>query len=129
MSTVQSHTASPPTTFVQYGGVTALAECEAAVQEMVSAFAARRERMDGLMSDIPGLRCVKPQGAFYMFPNVRAFGVDSKTFCERLIEEQQVAAVPGVSFGADDHIRLSYACGMDEIEEGMRRLRAFTASL
>jgi aspartate/methionine/tyrosine aminotransferase len=64
-----------------------------------------------------------------MFPNVSSFGIDSKTFCERLINEQHVATVPGVSFGADAHIRLSYACGMAEIEEGVGRLAKFIATL
>lgn len=129
MCTVQSHTASPPTTFVQHGGVTALTACEADVVQMVEAFARRRHRMYELLTSIKGLTCVKPMGAFYMFPNISAFGLDSKTFCERLIDSRHVATVPGVSFGADANIRLSYACGMDEIEEGVGRLKAFVEAL
>jgi len=129
MCTVQSHTASPSTTFVQHGAVTALKTCESAVVEMVEAFARRRERMFEMLTAIKGVTCIKPMGAFYMFPNISAFGLDSKTFCERLIDSQHVAAVPGVSFGADANIRMSYACSMKEIEEGVTRLKAFTESL
>jgi len=129
MSTFQSHTASPPTTFVQHGCIAALEACDASIVEMVAAFAARRERMFALLSAIPGLSCVKPMGAFYMFPNISATGLDSRSFCERLIDRQHVAAVPGVAFGSDSHIRLSYACGLAEVEEGVGRLAAFVSTL
>ncbi len=129
MCTVQSHTASPPTTFVQHGCITALEECGDNITEMVAAFAVRRERMYQMLLEIPGLTCIKPMGAFYMFPNISAFGLDSLTFCERLIDQQYVAAVPGISFGSDAHIRLSYACGLPEIEEGLTRMKKFVETL
>ena len=77
------------------------------------------------MAQIKGVVCRRPMGAFYIFPNIGAFGLDSREFAQRLIEEQHVAAVPGLSFGAPDNLRFSYACGMEEIEEGMRRFKAF----
>ncbi len=129
MCTVQSHTASAPTTFAQFGGLEALSACDADVDAMVRAFAQRRERMYELLQGIRGLSCVKPMGAFYMFPNIGAFGLDSKTFAERLIDEQHVATVPGVSFGADDHIRLSYACSLEEVVEGVARIKRFIEGL
>lgn len=129
MAKVQSHTAGPPATFAQFGGIAALHDCEKEAARMVSAFASRRQRIVDLLLDIPGIRCVKPQGAFYVFPDISSFGLDSKTFAERLIDEKHVALVPGAAFGSDTNVRLSYACGMDEIEEGLARIRDFCASL
>ncbi|MGN1360618.1 MAG: pyridoxal phosphate-dependent aminotransferase [Kiritimatiellia bacterium] len=129
MTALQSHTASAPTTFSQWGGVAALQEAEPDVQKMVSAFAARRERIVELMQAIPGVHCPKPEGAFYIFANVAEFGLDSVSFCSKLLVEQQVAAVPGLAFGNDNCIRLSYACSMENIEAGLARIAEFCASL
>lgn len=129
MTTVQSHTAGPPATFAQEGGLEALTGCEEAVQTMVEAFSARRKRMVELLQAIPGMECVVPQGAFYVFPKISSFGLDSKTFATRLINEKHVALVPGAAFGEDSCVRLSYACGMEEIEEGLLRIRDFCAGL
>jgi len=129
LDALQSHCASAPTTFSQYGGVAALEHGEAAIAEMVKAFDARRRRIYELMCAIPGIHCPKPTGAFYVFPNIESFGLDSLTFAKRLLEEHQVAVIPGVAFGNDRCIRLSYACSMANIEEGLKRLAAFCASL
>ena len=129
MATVQSHTAGPPATFAQCGGVYSLGHCEEEVRGMVAAFAARRDRIVGLLRDIPGVRCVEPRGAFYVFPDISSFGLDSQTFARRLLDERHVALVPGAAFGSDANVRLSYACGVDEIEEGLRRIREFCAAL
>lgn len=129
MTTVQSHTAGPPATFAQFGGLSALLDCQEETRAMVDAFAARRKRILELLRAIPGIRCVEPEGAFYVFPNISNFGLDSRTFAERLIDEKHVALVPGAAFGADECVRLSYACGMDEIEEGLARFRDFCAGL
>jgi aspartate aminotransferase len=96
---------------------------------MVKVFAERRLRIVDLLRQIKGVTCVTPKGAFYVFPNISHFGLDSKTFAERLIDTQAVATVPGISFGADANIRLSYACSMEEIEEGISRIATFCASL
>jgi aspartate aminotransferase len=77
---------------------------------------------------IPGLSCVKPDGAFYVFINISKLGMTSLDFCDRLLTEHQVAAVPGIAFGADDHIRLSYATDMTTIERGVDRLATFVKS-
>jgi len=129
MTALQSHCASAPNTFAQFGGVEALDRGEDAVREMCAAFEARCDRIHALVSAIPGVNCPKPQGAFYVFPNIASFGMDSLTFSKRLLEERQVAVVPGSAFGDDRCVRLSYACGMAEIEEGCERLRAFCESL
>jgi aspartate aminotransferase len=81
------------------------------------------------VSAIPGVECRKPEGAFYAFPDIASTGLDSLTFCERLLDEQYVAAVPGGAFGADGHIRLSYATDMETIKRGIARLRAFVTGL
>ena len=129
VATVQSHTAGPPATFAQYGGVAALHGCEADVARMVEAFARRRQRIVELLLAIPRMRCVRPCGAFYVFPNIAGFGLDSRTFARRLLEEKHVAVVPGMAFGSDANVRLSYACGVEEIEEGLARIRDFCETL
>lgn len=129
LASLQSHMASAPNTFAQWGAVAALKEAAPDVTKMVAAFAARRDRIYELVSAIPGVRCAKPQGAFYVFPNIMSFGLGSLEFASRLLEEQHVAVVPGVAFGNDRCIRLSYACSMENIEEGLARMAAFCAGL
>lgn len=129
ISAFQSHTASAPNTFAQYGAVVALREAEEDVAVMVEAFGERRNLLYECLSGIEGMHCVKPEGAFYMLPHIGSFGLDSVTFAERLLETEQVAVVPGVSFGADENIRLSYACSTETIREGAERLARFCASL
>ena len=126
---LQSHLASAPNTFAQWGAIAALKEAGPDVATMVKAFAERRERIYALMSAIPGVKCPKPEGAFYVFPDISSFGMTSLEFAQRLLEEHHVAVVPGVAFGDDTCVRLSYARSMDNIEEGMRRFTAFCASL
>jgi len=75
------------------------------------------------------MTCVNAKGAFYLFPNIAKFGLDSRTFCARLLEEELVAAVPGIAFGADDYIRISYATSLANIEEGLRRIEKFARRL
>lgn len=129
MTTVQSHISSAPVTFAQIGALHALMEAEADVVSMMKAFEARNRLMYDLMSDIKGIVCTQPMGAFYIFPNISAFGMKSKAFADRLIREKHVAAVPGVAFGAEGNLRFSYACSQGEIREGMKRLKEFCESL
>lgn len=125
----QSHSTSAPNTFAQYAAVEALRGSQECVAEMVQAFAERRACLYERLVSIEGITCVKPMGAFYMLPNISVFGIDSVTFAERLLEREGVAVVPGVAFGADNNIRISYACSMDVITEGMDRIEKFIASL
>lgn len=129
IASLQSHMASAPNTFAQWGALAALERGAPAVAEMVAAFAKRRDRIYELISAIPGVRCPKPQGAFYVFPNVASFGLGSLEFAQRLLEERHVAVVPGIAFGNDRCVRLSYACAMENIEEGVRRMAEFCAGL
>jgi len=129
MNALQSHCASAPNTFAQWGAIAALEKGEASVTEMIKAFDERRRRIYALMSAIPGVKCVRPDGAFYVFPDISSFGLDSVAFSKRLLEEEKVAVVPGVAFGADACVRLSYACSMAEIEDGLARFARFCSKL
>jgi len=126
---LQSHSTSGPNTFAQYGALEALKEPSTFVNDMVRAFAERRDYLYRRLTSIEGITCVKPMGAFYMLPNISEFGLDSVTFSERLLEEAGVAVAPGVAFGADSNIRFSYACSLDDIREGMDRLEQFVDAL
>ena len=129
MAALQSHCASAPTTFVQWGALAALERGAESTASMIRAFDERRRRIYALLAAIPGVKCPKPTGAFYVFPDISGFGLGSLEFARRLLEQQHVAVVPGVAFGADACVRLSYACGLPEIETGMARLAAFCDSL
>ncbi len=127
---LQSHTTSNPTTFAQYGAMAALnGEAEEDVKKMRDAFAARRDLIYRLASEIPGISCVRPQGAFYLLCNISSFGIGSGEFCRRLLEEKGLAAIPCEAFGADDCIRLSYACSEENIRKSLQRLADFCKSL
>lgn len=125
---VQSHSTSNICTFAQYGAIAALSESQDCVEEMRLNFAKRREVMYELLYQIPRLHCLKPNGAFYMFIDISKLGVNSLEFCNLLLEEKQMAAVPGIAFGMDDHIRLSYATDLDSIHKGIERLHQFVQS-
>ncbi len=129
VSTIQGHSTSNVCTFAQYGAIAALESSQDCVEQMRQAFIERRKVMLNRLSDIPELTCAKPDGAFYMFVNISKTGLTSLEFCKQLLETQQVAAIPGVAFGADDHIRLSYATDMTSIEKGMDRLDKFVNNL
>lgn len=129
IDSIQSHSTSNPTSFAQKGALAGLKGDQSFITAMVTAFAERRTYMHQRLTSIPGVTCVKPQGAFYMLPNISSFGVDSAQFCSLLLEKQQVACVPGIAFGSDAHIRLSYACSLENITKGLDRLAAFCASL
>ncbi|OKH32860.1 aspartate aminotransferase [[Phormidium ambiguum] IAM M-71] len=128
-STVQGHSTSNVCTFAQYGAIAALTSPQDCVEEMRQAFAKRRQVMLERVSAIPGLSCPKPDGAFYLFIDVSKTGLASLEFCDKFLESYQVAAIPGVAFGADDCIRLSYATDLDTINKGMDRLDQFVRSL
>jgi len=129
IDSIQSHSTSNPTSFAQKGALAGLKGEQSFIAEMVKAFAQRREYMYDRLTKIPGMSCVKPMGAFYMLPNIASFGLNSSGFCAKLLDEQKVAAVPGIAFGSDAHIRLSYACSMDNITKGLDRIEAFCKSL
>jgi len=126
---IQGHSTSHVCTFAQYGAIAALEGSQDCVEQMRQAFAERRQVMLDHLEAIPGLTCTKPDGAFYLFVNIGKTGLTSLDFCNALLEFQQVATVPGIAFGVDDHIRLSYATDTVTIEAGMERLATFTSNL
>lgn len=124
-STIQGHSTSNVCTFAQYGAIAALESSQESVEKMRLAFADRREVIFELLDAIPGISCIKPDGAFYMFVNISKTGMTSLQFCDAFLEQQQVAVIPGIAFGADDHIRLSYATDLGTIKKAVERLDKF----
>jgi aspartate aminotransferase len=129
IDSIQSHSTSNPTSFAQKGALAALKGDQGFIAEWLQAFNERRAFMHDRLSQIDGITCVKPMGAFYMLPNISRFGLGSAEFCERLLDQQQVACVPGIAFGSDAHMRLSYACSLENIQKGLDRIAAFCAGL
>jgi aspartate aminotransferase len=129
IDSIQSHSTSNPTSFAQKGALAGLKGDQSFIGEMVKAFAERRAYMYDRLTKIPSVTCVKPMGAFYMLPNISSYGLGSTAFSTKLLDEQKVAVVPGVAFGSDAHVRLSYACSMENIQKGLDRIEAFCASL
>ncbi|NEP46395.1 MAG: pyridoxal phosphate-dependent aminotransferase, partial [Okeania sp. SIO2H7] len=125
---IQSHSTSNVCTFAQYGAIAALESSQDCVEKMRQAFAKRRQVIYDLLNAIPGITCSKPEGAFYMFVNISKISSSSLEFCNALLAEQNVAVIPGIAFGADDHIRISYATDLATIEKGIARLEKFVQS-
>ncbi|MER3434545.1 MAG: aspartate aminotransferase [Leptolyngbya sp. ERB_1_1] len=127
---IQGHSTSNVCTFAQYGAIAAYEDPRSneSVEIMRQAFAERRTAIVNLVRAIPGLSCIKPDGAFYLMIDISKLGMTSLEFCDGLLTEQKVAAIPGIAFDADDHIRLSYATDMTTIEKGIDRLATFVKS-
>ncbi len=126
---VQSHSTSNPCSFAQKGGVAALTGSQEHLPKWLAEYAKRRTRAWEMLNAMPGITCVNSKGAFYLFPNISATGLKSADFCARLLEQEKVAAVPGVAFGADDYIRISYATSLANIEKGLGRMDSFVRGL
>lgn len=126
---IQDHATSNVCTFAQYGAIAALNGDQTCVEMMRQSFAQRRQIIYNLINAIPGISCCQPQGAFYMFVNISQTGLKSLDFCNGLLQKQQVAVIPGIAFGDDHHIRISYATDLPTIEKGMARLASFVGSL
>ncbi len=138
MTALQGHSTSNPTSIAQAAAVAALNGSQEPTRRMVAEFAVRRRYMLERLLAIPGVTCPQPGGAFYLFPDMRAFWgrrfhgqvVNNATeLAALLLDEAQVAVVPGIGFGDDNHIRLSYATDLETIRKGMDRLTAFLAAL
>lgn len=128
---LQSHSTSNVCTFAQYGALEALTSplSAAAVEKMRQEFWQRRDLMVQGIRTLPGVTFPEPEGAFYVFVNIGQTGLGSVEFCQRLLKEHHVAAVPGVAFGAESYIRLSYAADRATLEKGLERLHRFLSSL
>ena len=138
MGAYQSHAASNPNSIAQYAGVEALNGTQDTVAMMKAAFDKRRKMLCELINGIDGLSCTIPQGAFYVMMNIsklkgKSFdGIeikDSLEFAEVLLKNTLTAVIPGIAFGADDYVRLSYATSEQNIQKGMQRIKEFTTAL
>ncbi len=121
----QSCIMSAPTTS-QYAAITALHNCDEAIETMRDEYNRRRRYVVKSLNEM-GLACFEPRGAFYVFPGIQASGLSSEEFCERLLREKEVAIVPGDAFGAcgEGYARISYAYSVDHLQTAMGRIRAF----
>lgn len=119
---LQDHSTSNPTSISQKMAVAALGLPKSYRQEVLQKFEKRKDQMVGLLSKARGFEPYPPRGAFYVFCDISKTGFSSETLCERLLQEVNVAAIPGKSFGSDKHVRFSFACSEKDIEEGIGRV-------
>ncbi len=135
---IQAQATTNPAAVSQWAAEAALRGGDGPVDAMREAFEARRDRVLGQLGAIEGIRCPTPEGAFYVFPDVRAFlgrsakgrvVQDDVALCEYLLDEAGCALVPGTAFGAPGHVRLSYATSTEVLDEGLRRMKAALESL
>ncbi|MCK8059213.1 MULTISPECIES: pyridoxal phosphate-dependent aminotransferase [unclassified Fusibacter] len=135
MGSIQGHLVSHPSTISQYAAIGGLTNCDDDIAHMKSVYKQRKDQAIEWIEAIEGLSVVKPDGAFYIFINIGPLRdkIDSKdlslTVCNRLLDEYKVAFVPGVAFGHDDFIRMSYATDLDTIKEGIERLKNLVDTL
>jgi aspartate aminotransferase len=134
MAKLQSQSTSNPTSIAQKAAVAALKGPQQCVDEMRKEYIKLRDHVVKGLRAIPGIRCTLPEGAFYVYPNVSAFFGRGEVrsaadVAGELLREAHVAAVPGEGFGTTDHIRISYATSMGELDRGLERMKAFFAAL
>jgi aspartate aminotransferase len=138
MTNIQSHTTSNPNSIAQYAALAALTIKDSSMDMMVKEFKNRRDYMVDKINSIEDLSCIKPEGAFYVMINISGvFGKrccdteikDSLIFSEKLLEKEKVAVVPGIGFGLDNYVRVSYATSMENIEKGLNRIENFIGQL
>jgi len=131
MSKLQGQSTSNPTSISQWAAIAALTGSHDVIEDRTKEFEQRKNYIVQKLNDIPEISCFNPQGAFYVFPNISGyFGKefngkvikDSLDFTEFILDEAKVAVVPGVAFGSNDHVRISYATSMDDIIKGMERI-------
>ena len=128
-SALQSQSTSNVCSFAQFGALAAINGPRDCVRAMATKFDERRNLLAAGLTGMDGVKLEPPQGAFYAFPDVSAHGLDSMTFCNRLLDEVGLAVVPGVAFGEDRCIRLSCAANPATLADGLERLRRFLAAL
>jgi len=134
LSKLQSQSTSNATSFVQKAAIAALTSSQECVSEFRAEFIELRDYMLARLTEIPGVTCTKPEGAFYVYPNISAYlgkgGIKTATeMATRLLHEAQVVTVPGEAFGTAEHIRISYPVTRQNIDEGTRRIAEFLAKL
>lgn len=129
MCLIQDHQSSNVCSLSQKAAVAALKGTQTPLEEMIAEFSKRRDYMVKRLQNIKGISCQSPMGAFYTFPDISQLYNEkiagSMDFCKNLLEEEKVAIVPGIGFGNDKHIRLTYSAGIEDIKEGLDRLESF----
>ncbi|PAQ12717.1 aspartate aminotransferase [Bacillaceae bacterium SAOS 7] len=130
MTDLASHSTSNPTAPSQYGSIAAYEGTQEPVEVMKEAFEKRLNVIHAKLNEIPGFSCLKPQGAFYLFPNVKEAAkltgfADVDAFVKALLEEAKVAVIPGSGFGSPDNIRLSYATSLEALEAAVERMATY----
>jgi aspartate aminotransferase len=133
MLKVQGHSTSNANSIAQFAALEALTGPQESVGTMLQEYTRRREWFLNALREIPGITCNEPEGAFYAFPSVRAcLGGNVHTsdeFARRLLEEEHTVVTDGAAFGADGYLRISYATSMDQLQEGVARIRRFVEKL
>lgn len=133
LARIQGQTTSGTATFVQAAAITALSGPQDCVQEMLAAYRNRAALMSDGLNRLPGVRCLPPHGAFYCWADISSASqrlgyANADEFATRLLDEAHVAVVSGIAFGADDHVRLSFAASEAQIREGLSRIAAFLSA-
>jgi len=134
LSKLQSQSTSNATSFVQKAAIAALTSSQECVSQFRAEFIDLRDYMLAKLAEIPGITCTKPEGAFYVYPNISAYigkgGIKTATeLATRLLHEAHVVSVPGEAFGTSEHIRISYPVTKQNIDEGTRRMKEFLTGL
>jgi len=138
MSNIQSHTTSNPNSIAQYAAVEALNGEQSDTYKMIEQFKLRRDYMVEKINSINGLSCIKPEGAFYVMMNISNIlnkSIDGKIikdsfdFSDFLLEKEKIAVIPGIAFGTDNFVRLSYATSMENIKNGLNRIQRFVENI
>ena len=126
-----THAIGCTATFTQIAGVEALAGDQGMVDHVIKEYQQRRDRIVSGLNNIPGVTCQTPQGAFYVFPNVKSFGISSSELARRIIEESGVAVLSGTDFGkfGEGYLRMCYATSIDTIDRALERLKGFFEKL
>lgn len=130
---LQSHSTSNPVSIAQKAAIEALTGPQDSVREMLAEYSKRRKFVLERLRAIPGVRCAEPGGAFYAYPNISSSferGIrDSMDFAVKLLEGKRVAVVPGDAFGTKEHVRISYATSMEQLDKGVKRIYEFMTEL
>jgi aspartate aminotransferase len=134
LSKLQSQSTSNATSFVQKAAIAALSGSQQCVRDFRAEFIGLRDHMLARLAEIPGVTCTKPEGAFYVYPNIGAYlgkgGIRTATeMATRLLHEAHVVTVPGEAFGTGEHVRMSYPVTKENIDEGVRRMKDFLLAL
>ncbi len=128
LSKIQGHTSSNATTFAQYGALAALEGPTDFIEDMRQEYDVRRQFVSGRLKAIPNISFVEPEGAFYFFVDCKDMGLKSQNLCDKLLNRYKVALVPGIAFGNDAAVRLSYCTTLDVLAEGLSRFEEFCES-